>query len=198
MRAHRAGIPILLGSATPSLETLHNARSGKYHHLTLTRRAGNAQTARQVILDIRTCGCRPGSPQLEQLMAEHLAAGNQVMLFLNRRGYAPALICHQCGWAPPASAAMPGTPGIRPGGGCTATTATACARCPITARVRQQRADRIGWAQNSWSSCSAPCSRNIRWCASIGTTPVARGAGDPPRRHQGGQVQDPDRYPDAG
>ncbi|MGL5538026.1 MAG: replication restart helicase PriA, partial [Aeromonas veronii] len=39
------------------------------------------------------------SPQLEQLMAEHLAAGNQVMLFLNRRGYAPALICHQCGWS---------------------------------------------------------------------------------------------------
>lgn len=100
MRAHRAGIPILLGSATPSLETLHNARTGKYHHLTLTRRAGNAQTARQVILDIKNVRLQAGlSPQLEQLMAEHLAAGNQVMLFLNRRGYAPALICHQCGWS---------------------------------------------------------------------------------------------------
>ncbi|MGL5226478.1 MAG: primosomal protein N' [Aeromonas sp.] len=100
MRAHRAGIPILLGSATPSLETLHNARSGKYHHLTLTRRAGNAQTARQVILDLKSVRLQAGvSPQLEQLMAEHLAAGNQVMLFLNRRGYAPSLICHQCGWS---------------------------------------------------------------------------------------------------
>ena len=107
MRAHRAGIPILLGSATPSLETLHNARTGKYHHLSLTRRAGNAQTARQVILDIKNVRLQAGlSPQLEQLMAEHLAAGNQVMLFLNRRGYAPALICHQCGW----SAACGGCP----------------------------------------------------------------------------------------
>ena len=60
MRAHRAGIPILLGSATPSLETLHNARSGKYHHLTLTRRAGNAQTARQVILDIKNVRLQAG------------------------------------------------------------------------------------------------------------------------------------------
>ncbi len=60
MRAHRAGIPILLGSATPSLETLHNARTGKYHHLTLTRRAGNAQTARQVILDIKSVRLQAG------------------------------------------------------------------------------------------------------------------------------------------
>ncbi|WP_081606401.1 primosomal protein N' [Aeromonas diversa] len=100
MRAHRAGIPILLGSATPSLESLHNARGGKYHHLRLTRRAGNATKARQVILDIKNVRLQAGlSPQLERLMAEHLAAGNQVMLFLNRRGYAPALICHQCGWS---------------------------------------------------------------------------------------------------
>lgn len=100
MRAHRAGIPILLGSATPSLESLHNARGGKYHHLRLTRRPGNANLARQVILDIKNTRLQAGlSPQLEQLMAEHLAAGNQVMLFLNRRGYASALLCHQCGWS---------------------------------------------------------------------------------------------------
>lgn len=100
MRAHRAGIPVLLGSATPSLESLHNAQSGKYHHLRLTRRAGNASTAHQVILDIKNTRLQAGlSPQLERLMGEHLAAGNQVMLFLNRRGYASSLICHQCGWS---------------------------------------------------------------------------------------------------
>lgn len=100
MRSHRAGIPIVLGSATPSFETLHNAKLGKYHHLRLTQRAGNAQTAQQVILDIKNVRLQAGvSPQLEQLMQSHLRAGNQVMLFLNRRGYAQALLCHQCGWS---------------------------------------------------------------------------------------------------
>ncbi|MGL5949702.1 MAG: primosomal protein N' [Aeromonas sp.] len=100
MRAHRAGIPIVLGSATPSLETVLNVRRGKYHHLTLNRRAGNAQTATQAILDIKGVRLQAGvSPQLEQLMSEQLRAGNQVLLFLNRRGYAPALLCHGCGWS---------------------------------------------------------------------------------------------------
>ncbi len=99
MRAHQEQCPIVLGSATPSLETLHNAQSGKYHHLHLKQRAGGASIAQQVVLDIKEVPLQAGvSPQLLQLMAQQLQAGNQVMLFLNRRGYAQSLLCHHCGW----------------------------------------------------------------------------------------------------
>ncbi len=99
IRAHREGLPIILGSATPSLETLQNAKSGKYHHLVLSQRAGTSQLARHYLQDIKDIRLESGlSPQLIELMKKHLNAGNQVMLFLNRRGYAPALMCHECGW----------------------------------------------------------------------------------------------------
>ncbi len=99
MRARQEGCPIVLGSATPALETLHNAASGKYRHLRLTRRAGGASQAQQRVLDIKHVPLEAGlSPQLLQLMARHLEAGEQVMLFLNRRGFSQALLCHQCGW----------------------------------------------------------------------------------------------------
>ncbi|GAA4504043.1 primosomal protein N' [Pseudaeromonas paramecii] len=99
MRARLEQVPILLGSATPSLETLHNAQSGKYQHLQLTQRAGGAQMAGQWVIDVKHLQLQAGvSPQLLQLMQTELAAGNQVLLFLNRRGYAQALLCHQCGW----------------------------------------------------------------------------------------------------
>ncbi|MGL4733869.1 MAG: primosomal protein N' [Enterovibrio sp.] len=99
LRAQRENIPIVLGSATPSLETLHNAANKKYHHLSLTQRAGNAKPARQAIIDIRNLRLQAGlsAPLLEQ-MRQHLQDGNQVMLFLNRRGFAPVLMCHACGW----------------------------------------------------------------------------------------------------
>lgn len=99
MRANREDIPVILGSATPALESLHNARTGKYHHLTLTRRAGNAQLARHGVLDVKGLYLEAGlSAPLIARMRKHLEAGNQVMLFLNRRGYSPAIICHECGW----------------------------------------------------------------------------------------------------
>ncbi|MCE0557193.1 primosomal protein N' [Motilimonas sp. E26] len=99
MRAMREQIPIVLGSATPSLESLNNALSNKYHHLSLKERAGNAQHARHYLQDIKNVRLNSGlSPQLIELMHKHLKQGNQVMLFLNRRGYAPALLCHECGW----------------------------------------------------------------------------------------------------
>ena len=99
MRAQREQIPIVLGSATPSLESLHNALQGRYHHLQMTLRAGGAQAAQHHLLDVKHLPLQAGiAPQLLQLMDEQLAAGNQVMLFLNRRGYAPALLCHDCGW----------------------------------------------------------------------------------------------------
>lgn len=99
MRASIEKVPIILGSATPSFETLHNALSGRYHHLTLKKRAGNAAVASQHLIDVKHLPLTAGvSPQLTQLMTLELQQGNQVMLFLNRRGYAPALICHDCGW----------------------------------------------------------------------------------------------------
>ena len=99
LRGRLESCPVVLGSATPALESLHNASNGKYQRLTLTRRAGGAQPARQEVLDIKHVPLLAGmAPQLQHLMQHHLQAGNQVMLFLNRRGYAQALLCHQCGW----------------------------------------------------------------------------------------------------
>ncbi|WP_298771546.1 primosomal protein N' [uncultured Shewanella sp.] len=98
MRGHLENIPVLLGTATPSLETLQNALNGRYQHLTLGVRAGNAEKVRQGIIDIRNQPLRAGlSGALINEMRLHLEAGNQVILFLNRRGFAPALLCHECG-----------------------------------------------------------------------------------------------------
>ncbi|CAH8224045.1 primosomal protein N' [Vibrio aestuarianus] len=99
MRAHLEQIPIVLGSATPALETLHNALTGKYHHLTLTQRAGVAVPTKNKVLDVKGLFLESGlSAPLIAEMRKHLSAGNQVMLFLNRRGFSPALMCHECGW----------------------------------------------------------------------------------------------------
>lgn len=99
VRASRLGIPIVLGSATPSLESLHNAQRGRYRHLQLPRRAGGARPPSVRLLDIRG---RPLAGGLsEPLLAEvqrHLEADGQVLIFLNRRGFAPTLLCHACGW----------------------------------------------------------------------------------------------------
>lgn len=99
MRANLDNIPIVLGSATPALETLHNAITGKYHHLKLTQRAGQAVPATNRVLDIKGLYLEGGvSAPLMAEMRRHLSAGNQVLLFLNRRGFSPALMCHECGW----------------------------------------------------------------------------------------------------
>jgi len=98
-RAREENIPIVMGSATPALETLYNVQLGKYRQLTLSKRAGNATVANHYLIDIKGLYLKVGlsKPLLEQ-MKNHLKAKNQVMLFLNRRGYAPALLCHACGW----------------------------------------------------------------------------------------------------
>ncbi|MCP5076601.1 MAG: primosomal protein N' [Psychromonas sp.] len=98
-RAHIEQIPILLGSATPAFETLHNALQGKYQHLHLTERAGNAKPPASSLINLAGLPLQSGlSPQLIELMGKHLEKNNQVILFLNRRGYAPVLMCHECGW----------------------------------------------------------------------------------------------------
>ncbi len=99
MRARLQKIPIVLGSATPSLETLFNVREGRYRELRLTRRAGNAKPPRIDALDVRGQYMEHGiSNSLIKRMKQHLANNGQVLLFLNRRGYSPTLICHECGW----------------------------------------------------------------------------------------------------
>ena len=98
MRGQQSRCPVVLGSATPSLETLHNARHGKYIQLHLRQRAGRARPPTMMLLDMRRQTLKDGlASELLQKMAAHLDLGNQVMVFLNRRGYAPSMICHDCG-----------------------------------------------------------------------------------------------------
>ncbi len=98
-RAQRAGCPVVLGSATPALETLNNALAGRYTWLHLTERAGGASPPRLDILDIRAQPLEGGlSRVLVRDIRAEVEAGNQVLLFLNRRGFAPVLTCHDCGW----------------------------------------------------------------------------------------------------
>ena len=98
-RAQLSDCPVVLGSATPSLESMANATSKRYHWHQLTRRATGAQPPRKHIVDIRGLELNAGlSATLETSISDALNAGEQVLLFLNRRGFAPALRCHDCGW----------------------------------------------------------------------------------------------------
>ena len=99
IRARQENIPVLLGSATPTLESLNNARSGRYEHLTLNQRAGDANPPQFRVLDIRQKALTHGlAPELIGEMEARLKAKQQVLVFINRRGYAPVLMCHDCGW----------------------------------------------------------------------------------------------------
>ena len=99
VRARQQQIPVILGSATPSFESMLNAQAGRYHHLSLPQRAGSAKPPKVSLLDVRSQPMEDQISQaLQQQMQKHLDAGNQVMLFLNRRGFSPTLICHECGW----------------------------------------------------------------------------------------------------
>ncbi|HET8902771.1 MAG TPA: primosomal protein N', partial [Saccharospirillum sp.] len=98
-RARLLSIPVILGSATPSLESLHNARQGRYQHQRLQQRAQGQQRSRLETIDMRKQRQEHGvSERLLNRIGEHLDNGNQVLLFLNRRGYAPSWFCRQCGW----------------------------------------------------------------------------------------------------
>jgi primosomal protein N' (replication factor Y) len=103
LRAHRAGAVSILGSATPSLESEHLARTGRLTRLKLPMRARAAATLPEVqIVDLRRVGPGPsGDPRisltLHKRMDETLARGEQIILFLNRRGFAPSVVCDDCG-----------------------------------------------------------------------------------------------------
>ncbi|ROO30844.1 primosomal protein N' [Salinisphaera japonica] len=147
-RAHDAGIPVVFGSATPALETLYNARQKRFAHVRLARRATGAAMPRIKIIDIRSRPLAGGlSPPLIERIRPHIEAGNQVMLFINRRGFSPALACHDCGWIAP------------------------CTRCdaPMTAHA--------GAARLVCHHCGAAHAAPDRCEACDGTTLVALGAG---------------------
>jgi len=98
-RARQLGIPVLLGSATPSLESLYNVQQGRYQLLDLPERAGKALAPTMRLLDLRGQTMHNLLSQtLLDAMHAHLQQGGQILLFLNRRGFAPVLLCHACGW----------------------------------------------------------------------------------------------------
>ena len=114
VRAKAMGVPIVLGSATPSLESLHNAQAGRFVHLRLCLRAGGAHPPQVRVQDVRKRPLQAGlSAEALQAISAALAAGGQVLVFKNRRGYAPVLLCHDCGWSahcPRCSTPEQGTP----------------------------------------------------------------------------------------
>jgi primosomal protein N' (replication factor Y) len=102
IRAQRHGIPVVLGSATPSLETLQNAIDGRYRRVDLPERAGAAGKPRVAVVDLRVQPQTNGiATPVALAMQRHLEAGAQVLLYLNRRGFAPTLFCPNCGWSAP-------------------------------------------------------------------------------------------------
>jgi primosomal protein N' (replication factor Y) len=99
VRARALGVPVLLGSGTPSLESLANADAGRYRILHLRARPGAIRPPQVQIIDMRAQRLEHGmSPALLGAVAETVARGEQVLVFRNRRGYAPVLLCHACGW----------------------------------------------------------------------------------------------------
>ena len=98
-RAKQSGCPVILGSATPSLESWHKAQSGAYRLLQLTERAHTAAQLPQVdILNVGRLKLDNGfSPQALQLLKQNFEAGGMSLVYLNRRGFAPALFCGDCG-----------------------------------------------------------------------------------------------------
>ena len=100
IRARRGNISIILGSATPSIESLNNCAADRYQHLVLTDRAGKAVQPTWSIVDLKNEQCEAGiAASTLANIRQTVEQGQQVLVFLNRRGFAPAIICHQCGWS---------------------------------------------------------------------------------------------------
>jgi primosomal protein N' (replication factor Y) len=102
VRAQRCDAPVVLGSATPAFETLRNVELARYRALPLARRADQAPAPRVALVDLRAHAASGGiSTPVLQAIERHLAAGQQALVFINRRGYAPTLLCTACGWIAP-------------------------------------------------------------------------------------------------
>ena len=147
-RAHQRNIPIVLGSATPSLETFFHAGSGRYRLLELSRRAVALQMPTVRCVDTRREKLQAGmSAALLTALAEGLARGEQSLVFLNRRGYAPVLACPACGWI------------------------SRCRRCAANLVLhlvdRRLRCHHCGWEENVTRLCPS--------CGNVDIHPFGRG-----------------------
>lgn len=99
MRGREEKVPVILGSATPSLESVYNTQQNKFTHLLLSQRAGGARNASMSVVDTSKEMLDSGfSEQLLFKIEQHLKNGNQTLVFINRRGFAPILNCDRCGW----------------------------------------------------------------------------------------------------
>jgi primosomal protein N' (replication factor Y) len=148
-RARAAGCPAVLGSATPSLESWHNWRAGRYQRVELAERASPGAR----LPSVRTIDLRIRHPQhglsepLWSAIAERLGRGEQSLVFINRRGYAPVLACEACGWA------------------------AACTRC--TARMVLHAADRRLRCHHC--GAEAPIPHQCPTCGNVDLKPLGRG-----------------------
>ena len=98
-RAQLADIPVVLGSATPSLESMANAANGRYRHLKLESRAGSSRLPKVEILDLNRLALNDGlSAPVVGAIKDCLSRGEQSLVFVNRRGFAPVMVCTECGW----------------------------------------------------------------------------------------------------
>ena len=134
-RARHHDIPAVLGSATPTLESLQHCRTGNYRRIVLPQRAGRAQPPSMRLVDLNRVVSTEGvSDPLATAIETHLQAGGQALIFLNRRGFAPTLICASCGHV------------------------AECARCDsrmtVHARVRQLRCHHCGATRALDDACS--------------------------------------------
>lgn len=99
LRGRALNVPVVLGSATPSLESLANVQAGRYRALHLRARPGATRAPQVQIVDMRAQRLDHGlSPTLLAAVGDTVARGEQVLVFRNRRGYAPVLLCYSCGW----------------------------------------------------------------------------------------------------
>ena len=148
-RAKAMGCPVVLGSATPSLESWHNARQGRYEVVELPERAApGAKLPGVKTIDLRNAPIDAGiSGPLWSAMGERLARGEQSLIFINRRGYAPVLACEACGWA------------------------AACSRC--TARMVLHAVDRRLRCHHCGAEGAIP--RACPTCGNVDLKPLGRG-----------------------
>jgi len=142
VRAKQLDVPIVLGSATPTLEMLQHCRDGKYRHLNLPIRAGGAKPPSIRLIDTTRAPATDGISQtLGDAIGSHLKAGGQALIFLNRRGFAPTLICASCGHV------------------------SGCDRCDsrltVHAHARQLRCHHCG-ASRPLDTCCSECGETVK------------------------------------
>ena len=152
MLAHMTGAYTLLGTATPALETYHNVQTEKFGMVKLTERYGQVQLPVIEVVDIKELQRKhrmtgPFSPRLVEEMRRALEHKEQVILFQNRRGYAPVIECHACGWVPK------------------------CRNCDVTLTYHK------GLGQLTCHYCGYTCNVPLRCPACGGTELVQRGFG---------------------